>query len=200
MLQNELDYNGNDYNLNVKAINPDLQDGSGIYTFSYLQSISKSLALGGEVIAQKTTNDPVETGFNLVAKWSGGERTVPVQSSFDSDPSKDQPKLQPPSVFTVSIQQFVACQASYFHKVSEKIELAAEWQALLVGPRRDAITSVGAKFDFKQACIRAQLDSQGKVQMLFEEKLFPGFSLLLSGELDHMKGTSRFGVGINLEN
>lgn len=189
MLQSELDYLGSDYSVNLKAINPDPQDGSGIYTGSWLQSIGKGLAVGSEVIVQKGPGEPVETGFNLVGRW---------QAPADTAAEGAVPK--PQSMLTVTLQQLVACQATYYHRVSDRVELAAELQALLVGPRKDAVTTVGAKFDYRQACIRTQLDSQGKVSLLFEERLFPGFSLLLSGELDHAKGGSRFGFGINLEN
>lgn len=179
MLQSELDYLGADYSLNFKAINPNLADGSGIFTASLLQSISQRLALGGELVAQKLhASEPVETGVTLAAKYS---------------PS-------PASILTLNLQQFVALQASYFHKVSERVELGSELQMLLFGPRREAITTVSAKFDYRQACIRTQLDSTGKVGLLYEERLFPGFSLLLSGELDHVKNQSRFGIGLNLEN
>lgn len=197
MLQNELEYNGPDYSVNVKAINPDLQEGSGIYTASWLQSLTKAFAVGGEVIAQKAAfGEPVETGVNLVARWAA----PPLTNIGNVNPESKTAEPKSPSIFTITLQQFVACQASYFHRVSEKVELAAEWQALLVGPRRDALTSVSAKFDYRQACIRTQLDSLGRVQLLIEERLFPGFSFLISGELDHAKGSSRFGVGINLEN
>jgi mitochondrial import receptor subunit TOM40 len=199
MLQNELDYVGSDYSINLKAINPDPQDATGIYTLSYLQSITKSLAFGGEFIAQKGAGEPADTGLNLIARWSA-KPAQPISNQTEKTSEKLTEQKTPPAMFTLTLQQFVACQASYFHRVSDKIELAAEWQSLLIGPRRDAITTVSAKFDYRQACIRTQLDSQGRVQLLFEERLFPGFSLLLSGELDHVRGSSRFGVGLNLEN
>lgn len=197
MLQNELDYIGSDFSVNLKAINPDPQDFSGIYTVSYLQSVSETVAVGGECISQKGAGESMETGFNLVARWAAP--AVPVEAA-DSALEAAAPKLASPAVATLTIQQLVACQLSYFYRVSDKIELGAELQTLLVGPRKDAITSVSAKFDYRQACIRTQLDSQGKVSLMYEEKLFPGFALLLSGELDHLRGSSRFGLGINLEN
>jgi mitochondrial import receptor subunit TOM40 len=80
------------------------------------------------------------------------------------------------------------------------VELGTEIQALLVGPRRDVSATVAAKFDYRQACIRAQADTIGRVGMVYEERIFPGFSLLLSGELDHLRSASRFGFGINMEN
>lgn len=178
MIQAELDYQGSDSSVNFKAINPNPLDGSDIFTGSIMQSFTKHLALGTELVAQKLhMSEPFEYGLNLAAKYA-----------------------TPFSTFTVNLQQFVALQCSYFQKVSEKVELGTEVQMLLVGPRKDALTTVAAKFDYRQACIRTQLDSTGKLGLLYEERLFPGFSLLISGELDHLKNTSRFGVGVNLEN
>lgn len=179
MLQGEMEYLGQDYSLNAKAINPNLADGTGIYTLSYLQSLSPRLAFGNELIFQRMGGrEPFETGLNLLAKLNGQDW-----------------------IATATIQQFVALQLSYWQKVSEKVELGSELQILNAGPMRsEAITSVGAKFDYKQCIIRTQIDSMMKVSLLMEEKIFPGFSLLLSGELDHLKGTNKFGLGVNLEN
>ncbi|KAJ1858669.1 translocase of outer mitochondrial membrane, partial [Coemansia sp. RSA 486] len=90
---------------------------------------------------------------------------------------------------------------SYWRKVSEKCEAGAELQMINVPSqgRREASCSVGVKYDFAMSTFRAMADNFGKVQMLLEEKIAPGFSFLLSGELDHLKGENKFGIGINLE-
>lgn len=180
MIQIEGDWVGSGgTSLNFKAINPNPIDAYGIFTGSILQSLSKSLAIGGEFITQKVPDSSsLEHGINLGMKL----------------------KVTDASTLTATLQQFVALQTSYHHRVSEKVELATEMQMLLVGPRKDAVTSVGAKFEYRQAVLRAQLDSTGRVGMVLEEKLFPGFSLLLSGEIDHVRSQSRFGVGITMEN
>lgn len=180
MVQLETDWIGSGgTSVNLKAINPNPTDGHGIFTCAVLQSLSKNLAVGGEIITQKVPDSmSVENGVNLGMRLRTG-----------SD-----------SVFTATLQQFVALQTSYHHRVSEKVELGTEMQMLLVGPRKDAVTSVGAKFEYRQATLRAQVDSTGRVGMFLEEKLFPGFALLLSGEIDHVRSVSRFGVGITMEN
>lgn len=179
MAQAEADYMGSDYSLNAKAINPDAADGgSGIYTASCLHALTPRLSLGAEVIAQKATQaDPLDAGLNVAARYATEHW-----------------------VAAANLQQMVALQLSYFHRVSDRVELGTELQSLLVGPRRDALATLAAKFDYRQAVIRTQLDSAGKVGLLYEERLFPGFSLLLSAELDHVRNASRFGFGINLEN
>lgn len=181
MVQFEGDYAGTDYSINAKAINPDAsQAGSGIYTANILQAISPAAAVGFELIGQKTGRfDPVEGGFNIAL------RLAPPKGSW---------------IAAITLQQLAAVHASYFHRVSNNVELGTELQSLFVGPRRDTQASVAAKFDYRQATVRTQIDTLGRVAMHYEERLFPGFSLLLSGELDHVRGASRFGFGVSLEN
>lgn len=178
MLQTEVDYLGTDYSLNAKVINPDVASQTGIVTASYLQSLTKHLAVGAEVVGQRMNGkEPVETGFNVGAKYSTPKATI-----------------------TANLQQLAALQLSYFQKVSPNVELGSELQLLMVGASRsDALCTVSAKFDYKQALVRTQVDSAGKVGLLYEEKIYPGFSLLMAGEIDHAKATSRFGLGINME-
>lgn len=177
MIQLETDYQGSDYALNTKLINPDPAAGTFIATGSWLQSLTKSFAVGAELVAQRMgAGEPVETGYNLGARYA-----------------------TPTDIATLSLQQLAAIQASYFHRVSPQVELGSELQMLFLGPRADALCTVAAKFDYKQAAVRTQIDTAGKVGLLYEEKLYPGFSLLLAGEIDHLKGASRFGIGINIE-
>lgn len=195
MLQAELDYTGGDYSVNVKAINPDITDqATGIYTGSYLQSVTKNVALGVECVLQRMPNPMKRFSVLTDVAWNVAGKVRVGQDGL----------------FTVNVQQLAAIQASYWHRVSDKIELATEWQAIMMGPKRDAVTSISAKFDFKQALIRAQVDSAGKVGLVYEEKLFPGFSLILSGEIDQLAWiksgpaaaahNSRWGFGVSLEN
>lgn len=178
MLQTELDYLGPDYSLNAKVINPDVAGQTGILTASCMQSLTKNFSVGAEVVGQRMgAKEPVETGFNVGAKYA-----------------------TPTSIITANLQHMAALQLSYFQKVSPSVELGSELQLLMLGPTRsDALCTVSAKFDYKQALVRTQVDSAGKVALLYEEKIYPGFSLLLAGEIDHAKASSRFGLGINME-
>ena len=58
------------------------------------------------------------------------------------------------SILTVNLQQLSAMQASFFHKVSEKVEIGTEWQAVFAGPRKDSLCTASVKLDYKQAQIR----------------------------------------------
>ncbi|KAJ2449057.1 translocase of outer mitochondrial membrane [Coemansia sp. RSA 2336] len=179
MLQLEGEYTGADYTGNVKVINPSLVDGTGIYTASYLQSITSKLSLGAELLYQSPMPKIQETSLSLAMRYQ---------------PSEDR-------AWVAQTQGSNLMTTSYWRKISEKCEAGAELQMLNVPSqgRREANCSVGVKYEFAASTIRAMADNLGKVSMLLEEKIAPGFSFLISGELDHLKGENKFGVGLNLE-
>ena len=103
------------------------------------------------------------------------------------------------STFTATLQQFVALQTSYHHRVKRKVELATEMQMLLVGPRKDAVTSVVPNSTTAKHAARSTRFNRESRNGAGGET-FPGFALLLSGEIDHVRSLSRFGIGITMEN
>ncbi|KAI8082714.1 eukaryotic porin-domain-containing protein [Halteromyces radiatus] len=175
MLQIDQDYTGSDFSCNIKAMNPNPLEFTGLYMANYLQSITPNLALGTEVVLQRPTPDMEETAMSLVGKYTG--------SDF---------------VATAQFQGLGAIQASYYQRINEKVEFGAEMNIMVQNGRREAVATVGGKFDFRQATFRGQIDTTGRVSAVLEEKMAPGFSFLISGDLDHMKGQSKFGVGIML--
>jgi mitochondrial import receptor subunit TOM40 len=186
MLQLEGDYLGPDYTLNFKALNPDVTNLSGIFTAAYIQSITKNLALGVEGVIQRSplpamrsSPSPVMTdaGLGYIAKYQWG-----------------------PGLLTLHLQNMMALHACYFHKVNEIVELGSELQYMFAGPQTETIASMGCKLDYRQSTLRAQLDSIGRISLFLEERLFGRVSFLISGEIDHAKGRSRFGVGLSMEN
>jgi mitochondrial import receptor subunit TOM40 len=175
MLQVEQDRHGSDYSLNGKLVNPNPLENTGIFLASYLQSVTRDLSIGSEILVQRPTPDMEETATSFVAKYT--------QSNY---------------IATLQSQGSGVIQATYFQKISEKVDFGVELTLLLGGGRRDAVCTVGGKFDFRQATFRGQIDTTGRVSAVLEEKMAPGFSFLVSGDLDHMKGQSKFGVGIML--
>jgi mitochondrial import receptor subunit TOM40 len=98
-LQVEFDQTGKSYSSNVKAVNPS-PDGTGIFVLSHLQSVSKKLALGLEYVFKKETpQDKMDGQGSFIAKYVG--------SNF---------------VLTGNLSQIGILQASYFHKVNEKVK------------------------------------------------------------------------------
>ncbi|RKP34826.1 eukaryotic porin/Tom40 [Dimargaris cristalligena] len=177
MLQAEVDYQGADYTLNGKAVNPSPAEGTGIYVGSYLQSLGKNLAVGFESVVDQPPMGEPRSKTSLLARYT-----------------------QKDSISTLQWQGSDAVQATYFQKINDKVELGAELQVSTESAdRRGAIFSVGAKYDFRQATFRGMVDSMGKVSAVLEEKMAPGFSFLMTAEVDHMKGQNKVGLGLMLE-
>jgi len=190
VLQVEHEHSGLDYTINAKAVNPSPIDGSGVYIGSYLQSLTKNLALGIETIVQRAPEGS-ELASTYLVKYTGG----PSASSLPylaSPPS--QTSAGPPSgpgagswVATAQFQTMGLLQASYYHKLSSQVEVAADIQLIAAPMKRDAVATVGAKWDLRMATFKAQLDSGGKVSAMLEQRFAPNFAFLLTGEIDHFK-------------
>jgi mitochondrial import receptor subunit TOM40 len=175
MLQVEQEVNGSDYSLTFKTMNPNPLELTGLYMASYLQSVTQNLVVGSEIVLQRPTADMEETAMSLVGKYTGADY-----------------------IATAQFQGVGAIQASYYQRINEKVDFGVELNLMVQNGRREAVATVGGKFDFRQATFRGQIDTTGKVSAVLEEKMAPGFSFLISGDLDHMKGQSKFGVGIML--
>jgi len=166
MIQVEHDYLGPDYTLNAKALNPWPTDLTGIFIGSYFQSFTKNFALGFESLFQHPTPDMSEFSTSYLAKYTSTDKNWIGTAQF-----------QPAGIL----------QATYWQKLSEKVEVAADLQLIASPNRRDAIATLGAKYDLRMATFRAQVDSTGKVSALLEQRFAPTFAFLVSGEIDHFK-------------
>jgi mitochondrial import receptor subunit TOM40 len=166
MIQLEQDYGGLDYSINLKALNPLPTDLTGIYIGRYLQSVTNNLGLGFETVYQRPTPGLSESMTSYLLKYTGTRRDW---------------------IATAQIQPAGIIQSTYWQKLSEKLEFAADLQVLLTPARRDAVATLGAKYDLRMASFRAQLDSTGKVSALLEQRFAPAFAFQLAGEIDHLK-------------
>jgi mitochondrial import receptor subunit TOM40 len=166
MVQLEHDFQGSDFSANIKAVNPSPSTLTGIYMGSYLQSITKNLAVGFESLYQRPTPRDNELSTSYLAKLTGSDKSW---------------------IATAQIQSSGVLQATYWQKLSEKVEVAADLQVLAAPHRRDAVATLGAKYDFRMATFRAQIDSTGKVSALLEQRFVPAFAFLMAGEIDHLK-------------
>ncbi|KAK0450887.1 eukaryotic porin-domain-containing protein [Armillaria borealis] len=178
LLQVEHDYQGQDYSLNGKALNPWPTDLTGIYIGSYLQSVTKNLALGVECLYQRPAPEISELATSYIAKLSGTDKNWIATANF-----------QPAGIL----------QATYWQKLSEKVDVAADLQVIAAPARRDAIATLGVKYDLRLATFRAQVDSGGKVSALLEQRFTPTFTFMLSGEIDHWKNAAKVGFGVIME-
>ncbi|RDX56553.1 mitochondrial import receptor subunit tom40 [Polyporus arcularius HHB13444] len=178
VLQVEHDFSGSDYTLNAKAVNPSPSDLTGIYMGSYLQSLTKNLALGVEGILQRQTPDMSEIATAYLAKYTSTDKSW---------------------IATAQLQGAGILQATYWQKLSDKVDVAADLQVVAAPGRRDALATLAARYELRMASFRAQLDSTGKVSAFLEQKFAPTFSFLVSGEIDHFKNAAKVGVGVMIE-
>ncbi|KAJ1309480.1 hypothetical protein OPQ81_006255 [Rhizoctonia solani] len=198
MLQLEQDYQGQDFSLNFKAINPSPIDGTGIYVGSLLQSVTPRLALGFETVHQRVGPGMAESMTSYLLRWTSPPSTT---SSLSSAAGAAAPGSHEPGkwIATAHLQAPGILQATYWQRLSEKVDVGADLQMIIAPGRRDAIATVGAKWDLRMSTMRAQIDSTGKVAALLEQRFAPTFAFLVGGEIDHVKNQSKVGVGIMLE-
>ncbi|MBW0509568.1 hypothetical protein O181_049283 [Austropuccinia psidii MF-1] len=177
--QLEHERHGKDYALSIKAYNPSLIDRSGIFITQYLQSLHPRFSLGVESVWQ--VMPPMEdASLSYLLKWHSANKDW---------------------ISTLTLQAQGVIQASYWQKLSERVDAAVDLQFVPhpLPRERKAVSTVGLKYDLRQATVRAQADSTGKVSMLLEQRVAPMFTFSVAGELDHVKSQSKFGVGIQLE-
>ncbi|KAG9096614.1 translocase of outer mitochondrial membrane [Ceratobasidium sp. 370] len=201
MLQIEQDYQGTDYSVNFKVVNPSPADGTGIYLGSYLQSVTPRLALGFETIYQRLGPGMTESMTSYLLRWTSAPSPTPVIPGGVSNPSALTPGSLETNkwIATAHLQAPGILQATYWQRLSEKVDVGADLQMIIAPGRRDAIATVGAKWDLRMSTMRAQIDSTGKVAALLEQRFAPTFAFLVGGEIDHVKNQSKVGVGIMLE-
>ncbi|KAF8654079.1 hypothetical protein AX16_003612 [Volvariella volvacea WC 439] len=178
MIQLEHDYLGQDFSANIKAINPGPTDLTGIYLGNYLQSVTKNLAIGFESLFQRQAPGLSDISTSYLAKWTSDDKNT---------------------ITTAQIQSPGVIQTTYWQKLSEKVEVAADLHIIATPTRRDAIATLGAKYDLRLSTFRAQLDSTGKVSAYLEQRFTPAFAFLISGEIDHFKNAAKVGVGVMIE-
>ncbi|ORX33408.1 putative mitochondrial import receptor subunit tom40 [Kockovaella imperatae] len=205
MLQIEHDHLGPHYSLSLKTMNPGLLDGTGIHFVSLLHSISPRLSLGFESIIQHPQPAILETSTSYLAKLTSLPNPYAALAATSPTGQPLSAPFYPSWTATAQLQPSGNIQATYHQRLSEKVDVALDFQTLIqpasmMGPaKREAICTAGAKYDFRMATFRGQIDSNGTVGMLLEQRFTPAFAFMVSGEIDHSKNTSKFGVGIMIE-
>ncbi|KAE9968892.1 hypothetical protein BLS_005626 [Venturia inaequalis] len=190
MFSMEQDYTGADFTASVKAMNPSILEGglTGIFIGDYLQSITPRLALGLNAMWQRAAmNTGPDTLVSYAARYKGDD--------------------------WIASGQLVAAgglQLSYWRRLAEKVEGGVDVNlqvapgaggGMMGGPlKKEGTTTIGAKYNFRASSFRAQLDSQGRLGCLFEKHIAPAVSVTFSGEIDHVKSTSKIGLAISIEN
>lgn len=192
MVQFEQDYQASDFSVNVKTLNPSFLYGgfTGVAVASLLQSLSPKFAVGLEAMYSKQPVNPPDTAVSYVARYNSGNWIASAQ-----------------------IQAQGALIASFWRKVSDHVEAGLETQVgatmkqvadpvmgtIGFEPVIEGQTTIGAKYEYRTAVFRGQLDSNGKVSAFLEKRILPTVSVLFSGEIDQFKKSSRLGLGLQYE-
>lgn len=193
MLQIEHDHLGPHYALSLKTINPGVLDGTGIHFVSLLHSVSPRLSLGFETIIQHPQPTILETATSYVAKLTSLPNPLAALTPTAPGQAPASIPFNPSWTATAQLQPSGNVQATYHQRMSDKIDVALDFQTIfqppsMMGPaKREALCTLGAKYDLRMSCFRAQIDSNGKVGMLLEQRFSPVFAFLVSGEIDHAK-------------
>ena len=179
MMHIDNEITGKDFTASLKTINPSLIEGSltGILVGSYLQSITPSLAVGFETMWQRMAmNSGPETTLSYVARYKGSDWVASAQL----------------------LQAQSAINTSYWRRLTDKVEAGVDLNLQFTpgmgggglmggGLRKEGITTVGAKYDFRTSTFRAQLDSSGRLSCLLEKRVLPPVQITFAGEMDHFK-------------
>ncbi|GAA5999996.1 hypothetical protein JCM10207_006006 [Rhodosporidiobolus poonsookiae] len=189
MFAAEHDRVGKDYTLSLKTYNPSPADLTGTYIAAYLQSLTPNFALGVETMYQRPTPDMEDCAVGYMAKWDN------VKKDEAGSPLKDS------WIATAQIMSQGIWQATYWKKLAERVDAGVDLMVVpALSPRdRKAVATAGVKYDFRMSTYRGQVDSTGKVSMLLEQRLSPAFAVLFAGEIDHVKSTSKWGFGVQVE-
>lgn len=176
-VQSDVLYQGQGFTADLKLVNPFI-DGTGIYVGSLMHALSPGVSVGAQAAFQHPTPEIQEWQLVYGLKVQDGSAGTWTTNWAPSGG---------------------VVQTTYHHRVNEKFELATELQVVSMEGKREAVCTVGGKCELGFALFRGQVDTSGRVAATLEERLAPGFSVLFSGELDHMKGQSKFGIGMQVE-
>lgn len=158
----EAEYRGDTWTGQFKGTNE-------MCTLSYLQSVTPTVALGGEAIYLASRHMALTS---YVAKY----HTKP----FDG-------------ILTYS---HGTVQAHYIRRLSDRVnlgaELAASWK------NRESTAALGAEFNLRQSRFCTTVDGTGKINSVLELKVQPGISVNLTADVDQIKGSYKFGYGMTL--
>lgn len=172
--QCDMEYRGEDFTAGMTLGNPDVLVGSGILVTHYLQSITPSLAMGGELVYHRR---PGEEGAvtSLLGRYTGDNY-----------------------VATLTLGSGGA-HATYYHKANDQLQVGVEFEANT--RMQETTTSLGYQLDVPKANLlfKGTLDSNWVVGATLEKKLLPlPLTLALGAFLNHRKNKFQCGFGVTI--
>lgn len=172
--QCDMEYRGEDFTAAVTLGNPDVLVGSGILVSHYLQSITPSLALGGELVYHRRPGEE-GTVTSFLGRYTGDNY-----------------------VATLTLGG-AGAHATYYHKANDQLQVGVEFEANT--RMQETSTSLGYQLDLPKANLlfKGTLDSNWVVGATLEKKLLPlPLTLALGAFLNHRKNKFQCGFGVTI--
>lgn len=174
------DFKGTDYTASMTAVNTDIVQNSGIFIGQYLHRITKRIDLGTECILQYGPQVP----NNRMALYSLGWRY------FGSSAWQLSGVLNPMGSLTMCYHHQSPVSPIQFGVEAETNLRTMESQA-----------SFGYQIELNKANLtfKGMVDTNYNAGAVLEKRLLPlPFTFQLSGYLNHVKPSYRFGVGLTI--
>ncbi|XP_005999393.1 mitochondrial import receptor subunit TOM40B [Latimeria chalumnae] len=170
--QCDTEYRGDDYTATLTLGNPDVVSESVIVVAHFLQSITRNLVLGGEMVYHRRLGE--EGAIVTLA----GKYSTPIW------------------VATLNIGSGGA-HASYYHKANDQVQVGVEFEAST--RMQDTSFSFGYQLDVPKAnmMFKGSVDSNWIVGGVLEKKLPPlPLSLALGAFINHRKNKFQCGFSV----
>jgi mitochondrial import receptor subunit TOM40 len=174
MAQVEAEYTGADFSASIKAMNPSVLGGglTGVTVGQYLQSVTPKLALGLEAVWQRAAmNQGPEAHVSYMGRYKSGDWIATAQLLAQG-----------------------ALNATYWRRLSEQVQAGAELTLSLVPTqgvmgisyRKEGLTTVGLKYDFRMSTLRGSIDSKGRMGMLLEKRFMVPVIFQVGCDVDYL--------------
>lgn len=174
-MQMTADYRGDAYTCSLTLGNPDILNCSGVLVLHYLQSLTPSLALGGELAYQRGPGLP----GGQIALLSAAGRYTYGDSTFSGSIS--------PS----------ACHLCFHQRASPQLQVGVELE--INARMQESTATIAYQVDLPKADLvfKGSVDTTWTVGAVLEKRLQPlPFSFALSGMINHSKQQFRLGCGL----
>ncbi|XP_069630716.1 LOW QUALITY PROTEIN: mitochondrial import receptor subunit TOM40 homolog [Haliaeetus albicilla] len=168
------EYRGADFTAAVTLGNPDILVGSGILVAHYLQSITPTLALGGELVYHRRPGEE-GTVVSLAGRYTA-----------------------PNWIGTLTVGQ-AGAHATYYHRANEQLQVGVEFEAST--RLQDTSVAFGYQLELPKGNLlfRGSVDSSWVVGAVLEKKLPPlPLTLALGAFLNHRKNKFHCGFGLTI--
>jgi mitochondrial import receptor subunit TOM40 len=172
------DYKGKDFTASLTAVNNDVIQNSGIVIAQYLQRVTKNLDLGTELILQYGRNVP----NNRMAFYSVGWRYFGTQWQVSG-----------------AFNPLGSLHLCYHHQSKSPIQFGVELEANMRTMESTTTFSYQADLNKANMSFKGTVDSNWTCGAVLEKRLLPlPFTFVLSGFLNHVKPSYKFGIGLTI--